>query len=62
MPRKSENEKLIMDILKEQGPLSPKKISELSGINHNTVRRMVQKMFKKGTLKKKGRGIYYIAE
>jgi len=54
-------ENIIIQVLKKHGPLTPKAISEKTEINYNTVRGLVQRMVKKGLLRRRNRGVYEIA-
>ena len=61
MSMRVETEDEILSVLKKYGSLKPKEISELTGLNHNTVRGCLQRMLKKGLVERVKRGVYKAA-
>ena len=59
--RRGEITKKILEYLKSGVEASPKKIAEETGLNYNTVRGALQRLARKGLVKKCGRGIYSLA-
>jgi predicted transcriptional regulator of viral defense system len=54
-----EKTRKIYETLKSyKGPLSTKEITAITGINYNTVRGSLQRLTKKGKIKRVGRGRY----
>lgn len=58
MSQKPKAREKILEALRKHGTLTPKEIAQHTGLNHNTVRGVVQRLAKKGLIKKTGRGKY----
>jgi predicted transcriptional regulator of viral defense system len=48
----------VMNVLKSKGKASPKEISQSTGLNYNTVRGALNRLLKKGLVKRLERGVY----
>ncbi len=48
----------VMSVLKNKGRASPKEISQSTGLNYNTVRGALNRLLKKGLVKRLERGVY----
>lgn len=48
----------VLSTLKNKGKASPKEISQSTGLNYNTVRGALNRLLKKGLVKRVERGVY----
>ncbi|MGC9147851.1 MAG: winged helix-turn-helix transcriptional regulator [Sulfolobales archaeon] len=48
----------ILDALKGKQKMTPKEISKATGLNYNTVRGALNRLLKKGLVKRVERGVY----
>jgi DeoR/GlpR family transcriptional regulator of sugar metabolism len=48
----------VMSVLRSKGKASPKEISQSTGLNYNTVRGALNRLLKKGLVKRLERGVY----
>jgi hypothetical protein len=55
----SESRRKILEVLKS-GPMRPKQIAEMSGVDHDVVKHLVLKMVDEGDLDTDGRGVYAV--
>ncbi len=52
----------ILEALKKKDKLTPKEISQLTGLNYNTVRGALNRLLKKGQVKRVERGVYTLSK
>ncbi len=48
----------ILELIREKGAITPKEISETTGINYNTVRGVLYRLLKAGLIRRRKRGLY----
>ncbi|MCC6030267.1 MAG: winged helix-turn-helix transcriptional regulator [Desulfurococcales archaeon] len=51
----------ILEALKGKQKMTPKEISKATGLNYNTVRGALNRLLKKGLVKRVERGVYTLA-